>query len=83
MNKIITATLDNIRMGHNAIIEKVTAPRELESRLLSLGFTKGNHIRLVDKSSTKETIIVNIENTKHALRDTEAKHILIMQNIEY
>ena len=83
MNKIITDTLDAIQMNHNAIIEKITAPTELKHRLLSLGFVKGNHIRLIARSIEKETIVVSLGKTQYALRDSEAKHILVMQNIEH
>lgn len=78
MNKIFTKTIDRLSIGHSATIEKITASSELKSRLLSLGFIKGNTIRVINSSMAKDTLVVSVEDkSRYALRHEEAKCILV------
>ena len=73
-------TVDSIKIGSSAIIEKIIAPSELKERLLSLGFIRGNSIKLDAKSLGSETIFFFFFTTNnYALRNIEAKYIYVKQ----
>ena len=80
MNLDNLITVDSIKVGSSAIIEKITAPSELKGRLLSLGFIRGNSIKLDAKSIAAETIVVKLGSiNSYALRAIEAKYIYVKQ----
>ena len=82
MNRAIAQTLNSMKIGREGIIDKITAHSELKHRLLSLGFIKGNNIKLIAKSAAKETVVISLDRGQYALRANEAEHIVVMQNIE-
>ncbi len=70
--------LSELKDGVKASIVKITAPKELKSRLLSLGFIKGNHICISEQTLTKATMKVKIgNNNSFALRHEESEYILV------
>lgn len=71
-------TISETKIGSIVTIQKITAPKDLKQRLLSLGFIRGNKIELLAVSLAKESVVVKINSTNsYALRDTEAKHIIV------
>lgn len=59
------------------VIAIQTQDETLKHRLLSFGITKDCQIFLERFSSNKATLAIQISQTKVALRDTEAQHILV------
>lgn len=83
MNLLRKKSLNMLEVGSVGIIVKITADHELKQRLLSLGFIKGNQIKLISSSFARETFVVDIgSKTQYALRGTEAKYILVTVNVE-
>lgn len=64
-----------MKIGDEAVIKKVTAEEPIRSRLYAMGITRGNRIKLLDHTLKKQTWEVEIEGTRVALRDEEAKSI--------
>lgn len=64
-------------IGTIAIIVKVIANGPIKSRLHAMGIAKGNCIRVLDHTLTKQTWEVETGNTKIALRREEADAILV------
>ncbi|WP_027326771.1 FeoA family protein [Helicobacter pametensis] len=54
-----------------------TEDEALRHRLFSLGITKDCHIFLERFSSNKATLAIQVNQTKIALRDSEAQHIFV------
>lgn len=54
-----------------------TQDEALKHRLFSLGITKNSHILLERFSSNKATLAIQANQTKIALRDSEAKRIIV------
>lgn len=70
--------LSQLKDGIKATIVKITAPKELKSRLLSLGFIKGNQICISEQTLSKATMKVKIgDNNSFALRHEESEYILV------
>ncbi|BCD60475.1 MULTISPECIES: FeoA family protein [unclassified Nitratiruptor] len=67
--------VSDMKIGDEAVIKKVTAEEPIRSRLYAMGITRGNRIKLLDHTLKKQTWEVEIEGTRVALRDEEAKSI--------
>ncbi len=67
--------LSELKIGESAVIKKVYAKEPLKSRLLSMGFTKGEKIKLLDYTLAKNTFDVEVNRVNIALREEEAKEI--------
>ncbi|BAF69917.1 FeoA family protein [Nitratiruptor sp. SB155-2] len=67
--------LTDMKISQEGIIKKVTAQEPIRGRLFAMGITKGNRIKLLDHTLKKQTWEVEVEGTRVALRDEEAKAI--------
>ncbi len=65
----------DMKIGQKAIIKKVKAQEPVKGRLFAMGITKGNPIKLLDHTLTKQTWEVEVDGTRVALRDEEAEAI--------
>lgn len=68
-------TLDSLNKGESATILKVNAPQALKARLNSFGITKDAKISLKEITLARNTLEICIDNTKVALRVSEASLI--------
>ncbi|NWF65863.1 MAG: ferrous iron transport protein A [Campylobacterales bacterium] len=53
-------------------ISKIEANEPIKSRLLAMGFAKGNRVSILDFTLSRQTYDVLIEDTKVAIRKEEA-----------
>ncbi|MRI58212.1 MAG: iron transporter [Epsilonproteobacteria bacterium] len=65
----------DMKIGDQAIIKRVRAQEPVKSRLFAMGIAKGNRIKLLDHTLKKQTWEVEVDGTRVALRDEEAKGI--------
>lgn len=71
--------LSSLRKGQVAIIKKISleCKGETRQRLLDLGFVNGTEITMQCTSPLRDPIAYNIHNTLIALRQSDAKNIII------
>lgn len=69
--------LNELKKHEKGIIQKIEADKALKSRLTSFGITKGEIIEIKELTLAKETIEIQVNRTKIALRVSEAKNIEI------
>jgi Fe2+ transport system protein FeoA len=67
--------LNELEKGDVAVIKKIYAKEPLRSRLLAFGFARGEKVKILEHTLAKNTFEVEINNTKVALREEEAKEI--------
>ncbi|WP_457561266.1 FeoA family protein [Caminibacter sp.] len=67
--------LNELQKGDVAVIKKIYAKEPLKSRLLAHGFARGERIKILEHTLAKNTFEVEINNTKVALREEEAREI--------
>jgi len=67
--------LNEVKMGESGIIKKVLAKEPLKSRLLSMGFAKGERVKVLKHTLAKNTYEVEVNNIPIALREEEAREI--------
>jgi ferrous iron transport protein A len=72
-------TVYDLVKQERATIKKLHATGDLKSRLLSLGFHKGAEISVTECTPSKQTIQVNVESMKLAIRMNEAKEIEVYE----
>lgn len=70
-------TLLELPKNRWARVEKVEGEAELRTRLMEMGFTPGECIRLVAASPFHNPIAVNLRGTVFALREHEAECLQI------
>lgn len=68
-------TLDSLNIGDTAVIKEINCNLALKNRLYSFGVVKGSIVDVEEATLTKSTIKVKINQTKIALRLSEAKVI--------
>lgn len=68
-----------LKKGRCAIITEISSEckGEKRQRLLDLGFIKGSKISVQNTSPLRDPVAYNIHNTLVALREEDAKNILI------
>ncbi len=71
--------ITDLKIGEEAIIKKVKAKEPIKGRLHAMGIAKGNKIRLLDHTLKKQTWEVDVEGTRVALRDEEAKAVEVQR----
>ncbi|WP_457562317.1 FeoA family protein [Caminibacter pacificus] len=64
--------LNELNIGDEAIVRKVLASEPLKSRLLSMGITKGEKIKVLKHTLAKNTFEVEVNRVPIALRSEEA-----------
>jgi len=69
--------LNDLKIGESAIIKKILAKEPLKSRLLSMGFVKGERVKVLKHTLAKNTYEVEVNNVPIAMREEEAKEIEI------
>ena len=67
--------LNELNIGDKAVIKKIYAKEPLKSKLLSMGFIRGEKIRLLKHTLAKNTFDVDINGVNIALREEEAGEI--------
>lgn len=70
-------TLDKLKKGQVALIEKIDADKVPKDRLLSFGIMQDESIELKTHSLAKNTFEVQVGGTLVALREEEAKKIKV------
>jgi len=69
--------VNELKIGDVGIIKKITATEPFKSRLFSLGIVKGEKLKLLNHTATKNTFEIEVNKSKIALRDEEAKMIIV------
>lgn len=67
--------LNQLQKGECGIIIKIDSDPVLKSRFSSFGIVKNTKVFVIEQTMSKNTIEVQIQNTKIALRNTEAQTI--------
>jgi len=67
--------LNDLKIGESAIIKKILAKEPLKSRLLSMGFVKGERVKVLKHTLAKNTYEVEVNNVPIAMREEEAREI--------
>lgn len=70
-------TLCDAQYKKDYFINDVTAQEPIKSRLISMGFLKGNKLTVTDFTLTKQTYKVVIDDVKLAIRKEEAENIIL------
>ena len=68
-------TLDQLNIDEAAIVKSINCEPALKNRFYSFGIIKGSKVYVEKVTLTKSTIEIKINNTKVALRLTEASKI--------
>ena len=67
--------LNELKIGESGIIKKIYAKEPLKSKLLSMGFSRGERVKVLKHTLAKNTFDVDINGVNIALRGEEAKEI--------
>ena len=70
-------TLDRLKIGEEAMIVEIVAKQALKQRLWDLGFIQDAHIQCVLESPGKDPKAYFIKGTQIAIRNEDAKEIII------
>ena len=68
-------TLDQLDKNEEAVIVKINCDRILKNRFYSLGIVKFSKLTVKEKTLTSSTLEIEINNSKIALRISEAQKI--------
>ena len=69
--------ISDLKIDEEAEVLKVTAKEPVKGRLLSMGIVKGAKIKVVAHTLARQTWDILSDNTKVALREEEARSILV------
>ena len=69
--------LSDLKIGKWAIIKKINSCDDVKVRLYDMGLIEGTKIKLILESPSKKIKAYSFRNTLIALRDIDAKNILI------
>ena len=72
--------LSELNMGESGIIKKIYAKEPLKSKLLSMGFARGERVKVLKHTLAKNTFDVDINGVNVALREEEAREIEIKKS---
>ena len=67
--------LNELNIGESGIIRKIYAKEPLKSKLLSMGFARGERVKVLKHTLAKNTFDVDINGVNVALRGEEASEI--------
>ncbi len=67
--------LNELNIGESGIIKKIYAKEPLKSKLLSMGITRGEKIKVLKHTLAKNTFDIEVGNSNIALREEEAEQI--------
>ncbi|WP_024787195.1 MULTISPECIES: FeoA family protein [unclassified Lebetimonas] len=74
--------LNELKIGESGIIKKILAKEPLKSRLFSMGFARGEEVKVLKHTLAKNTYEVEVNNIPVALREEEAKEIEVRRENE-
>ncbi|GAX87727.1 ferrous iron transport protein A [Lebetimonas natsushimae] len=74
--------LNELKMGESGIITKILAKDPLKSRLLSMGFARGERVKVLKHTLAKNTYEVEVNRIPIALREEEAAQIEVRRENE-
>lgn len=74
-------TLNEIAVGNMALVKKVNSTGDIRRRLLDIGLTPGTKIESVLKSSYGGLVAYKIREAMIAIRDEDAKNIMVEEAI--
>ncbi len=69
--------ISDLKIDEEAIVAKMIAKEPVKGRLLSMGIVKGAKIKVVAHTLARQTWDILSDNTKVALREEEARCILV------
>jgi ferrous iron transport protein A len=75
--KGVRMNVSEMKIGQEGVIKKITATEPLKSRLYSLGIVKAEKIKVLKHTIAKNTFEVEVNKSRIALREDEAKMILV------
>ena len=67
--------LNELKIGEAGVIKKIYAKEPLKSKLLSMGFARGERVKILKHTLAKNTFDVDINGVNIALRGEEAREI--------
>ena len=67
--------LNELSIGDKAVIRKIYAKDPLKSKLLSMGITRGEKVKILKHTLAKNTFDIEVAHTNIALREEEAAQI--------
>lgn len=67
--------LNELSIGDKAKIKKIYAKEPLKSKLLSMGITRGERVKVLKHTLAKNTFDIEVANANIALREEEAAQI--------
>ena len=67
--------LNELKICESGIIKKIYAKDPLKSKLLSMGFARGERVKVLKHTLAKNTFDIDINGVNVALRNEEAKEI--------
>ena len=67
--------LNELNIGEKGIIKKIYAKEPLKSKLLSMGFARGEKVKVLKHTLAKNTFDVDVNGVNVALREEEAREI--------
>ena len=67
--------LNKLKIGESGIIKKIYAKEPLKSKLLSMGFARGEKVKVLKYTLAKNTFVIDINGVNVALREEEAREI--------
>ncbi len=67
--------LNELSINDKAVIKKIHAKEPLKSKLLSMGFARGEKLKVLKHTLVKNTFDIDINGVNVALRNEEAREI--------
>lgn len=71
-------TLNQLKINEKAVITAINCDEILKNRLYSFGISKGVEVQIVELTLTKSTMEIKINQSKIALRLSEASKIEVI-----
>jgi len=72
--------LNELKIGESGIIKKIYAKEPLKSKLLSMGFVRGENVKVLKHTLAKNTFDVDVNGVNIALRGEEAAEIEVARS---
>ena len=67
----------NLKIGEKGVVLNVEAEKTLKQRLRDIGFIKGTEVLVLHRSPSGDPIAYKLKNTVIALRNIDAKNIMV------
>lgn len=69
--------LRELKLGEQAVVEKITAQNELGRRIRDLGIVKGAQIKVLGKAPLYDPVALKVNSSVLTLRNKEADFIFV------